>query len=66
MGMKMLCPFCEEEGKTPPTVKSWEEAKEYLEEHGASEEQIEQARKNWQTERAAWRHERIAYKWSTI
>jgi len=66
MGMKMLCPYCKEEGEIPPTVKSFEEAKEHLEEHGVSEEEIEQARKEWGKERAAWRTERRRYRWSTI
>lgn len=66
MGMKILCPYCEEEGKTPPTVKSFEKAKEHLEEHDASDEEIEQARKEWEKVKAAWRTERIRYEWSTI
>jgi len=71
MGMKMLCPYCREEGKTPPTVYSLKQARSHLEEeHDLPEEEIEKqmerGKKNWQAERAAWRHERIAYEWSQV
>ena len=52
--MYMICPWCQEEGKPGPTVYSFAEAEAHLRNHGATEEQIEQAQKAWQAEMRNW------------
>ncbi|MDD3492565.1 MAG: hypothetical protein PHZ19_03610 [Candidatus Thermoplasmatota archaeon] len=53
MGFMMICPWCDKEGKERPYVNSWEEAVEHLKGHGATEEQLAQARRAWDDEMKA-------------
>jgi len=44
------CPWCKEKGDRLPQVSTWAQAEEHLSAHGATEEQLVQARQAFQDE----------------
>lgn len=46
----MICPWCREQGKQDQVFFSFIDAEAHLREHGATDDQIEQARRAWQNE----------------
>lgn len=54
MGLSMWCPWCVAEGKTAGIFCSFAAVEEHLSRHGATEEQIQQARESWVIEIRGW------------
>jgi len=46
----MICPWCEKEGNPRPIFTAWKQVYAHLRKHGATEEQIEEAKKKWHHE----------------
>ena len=46
----MICPWCREEGKKDEIFFDFAKVEEHLRQHGATDEQVEQAHKAWRNE----------------